>query len=619
MIFRVGIILILVATTTLALPVDEAAQQEDPVLAVFRDADVTNHVQTDIAAAEEDRYLTEYRCELNVNFQGHCVATTNCPAKGLSLQACKTLCDNTSGCKVIVHNKYNGGSCYLKREKGNTVPDAPQHETRGCVKPQNIPSRTPITPYTPTAGWTYVLEAARAKNWPACAYRFASYPGSCNSVDLWKSAGGNQHWMLESAGQPSTFYLKASCGSYLGYQRSCSSNVMTMTRTKSAFKFIRVGTNHFTYYLLAAGRSHCPLRYASFPGSCTTGGADKIDLWLAAGTNQRFRIHPVSSMSPHTHTVNADAPCADPYAFSTVNEGRTVYKMQCTGGALTLSSSSTIGPSSVFRREGTCLSGSVPAWISGHRWAPENTVDATGKFNLVFFSSIPAGRPNGVHRIGWAASAKGASKGAYSKYSQHSLHLSNAPGGEIDPTVFHDSDGKMYLSWKSDDNACPGPCQATTRLWLQEIAIRGTSVSMLGPKRVIMDSSGLWWVTSFINGGALAEGPELIKHAGMYYLFFAAGRYCQDSYSEGVARSTSIWGPYEKMPVPLLSTGLVGRARGQHGMEKLIGPGHASFVQDATTGSWFAVWHASIGQNCNRFPFISRMVFGKDGWPRIEL
>ena len=48
-----GIILILVATTTLAVPIDDETafsdenlqQQEDPVIAVFRDADVTNEVQ----------------------------------------------------------------------------------------------------------------------------------------------------------------------------------------------------------------------------------------------------------------------------------------------------------------------------------------------------------------------------------------------------------------------------------------------------------------------------------------------------------------------------------------------------------------------------------------------
>eukprot|EP01047_Picozoa_sp_COSAG01_P043380 COSAG01_NODE_3847_length_5644_cov_25.352209_7_plen_151_part_00 len=41
------------------------------------------------------------------------------------------------------------------------------------------------------------------------------------------------------------------------------------------------------------------------------------------------------------------------------------------------------------------------------------------------------------------------------------------------------------------------------------------------------------------------------------------GRYCQTSYSEGVARAPSIWGPYEKMPVALLSTGLTGYTNGQ--------------------------------------------------------
>jgi hypothetical protein len=120
-----------------------------------------------------------------------------------------------------------------------------------------------------------------------------------------------------------------------------------------------------------------------------------------------------------------------------------------------------------------------------------------------------------------------------------------------------------------------------------------------------LHSSGLWWVTSWVDGGSLVEGPELLKRGDYYYLFFAAGRccctrccctallalpgcltaapvrftprshllvctpspplrapwavgraldrppgrYCQASYAEGVARSTSIWGPYETMPV----------------------------------------------------------------------
>ena len=40
-----------------------------------------------------------------------------------------------------------------------------------------------------------------------------------------------------------------------------------------------------------------------------------------------------------------------------------------------------------------------------------------------------------------------------------------------------------------------------------------------------------------IAGGSLIEGPELVHRGDYYYLFFAAGKYCQESYSEGVARS----------------------------------------------------------------------------------
>ena len=84
---------------------------------------------------------------------------------------------------------------------------------------------------------------------------------------------------------------------------------------------------------------------------------------------------------------------------------------------------------------------------------------------------------------------------------------------------------------------------------------------------------------------------------------------------EGVARSASIWGPYEKLGVPLLSTGIVGSSNGQ----KLIGPGHASYLQDVSSGEWYSVWHASVGSSCNRLPYVSRVAFGADdGWPYVD-
>jgi arabinan endo-1,5-alpha-L-arabinosidase len=167
-----------------------------------------------------------------------------------------------------------------------------------------------------------------------------------------------------------------------------------------------------------------------------------------------------------------------------------------------------------------------------------------------------------------------------------------------------------YLRWKTDDNNVG---LKTTRLWGQELAIAPGNVKQLGNRTELMDSSGLWWVESWVSGGSLAEGPELIFRGGYYYLFFAAGKYCQDSYSEGVARSKSIWGPYEKMPVPLLSTGLTGNTGGQ----KQVGPGHASFL---TVGQrYFAVYHASPGENCNRHAFVEEMKFDEaSGWPYVD-
>lgn len=63
---------------------------------------------------------------------------------------------------------------------------------------------------------------------------------------------------------------------------------------------------------------------------------------------------------------------------------------------------------------------------------------------------------------------------------------------------------------------------------------RGT-VRQIGAPAKIMDSTGLWWVDSWVTGGSLVEGPEIVQANGYYYLFFAAGKYCQPSYSEGVA------------------------------------------------------------------------------------
>jgi beta-xylosidase len=231
--------------------------------------------------------------------------------------------------------------------------------------------------------------------------------------------------------------------------------------------------------------------------------------------------------------------------------------------------------------------------------------------NVAFFSDSTGN--SGKHRVGWAMStAQSHLPGSWNVYSKTYLDLGQSSAGEIDQHIFLDEDGKTYLLWKTDDNSIGS---RTTRLWGQEVRIVSGSVSLVGSKKELMDSSGLWWVDSWISGGSLVEGPELIHiQGGYYYLFFAAGKYCQASYSEGVARSKSIWGPYEKMPVPLLSTGLTQNTGGK----KQIGPGHASFLI-SKQNRYFAVYHASPGNNCNRHAFVEEMLFDPvTMWPYIN-
>eukprot|EP01036_Dinobryon_divergens_P025769 gene25769-34350_t len=475
-----------------------------------------------------------------------------------------------------------------------------------------------FTPLVPTHGYTYTIEAAREQAWPSCAYRFLSYSASSNVVDLWNGAGVNQHWLfLDSGSNDGSFYLKTGTESYLSYSGDCNSKTIDLWKQagiNQKFKFVVGDNTQFEYYIEAIGRSQCSFKYMSFPVGCTTSSPDLVDLWYATGTDQRFRIYPISSLSPVVHKVGTNTVCPDPYVWKSASTGD--YMIQCTGGGLKLGQSSDLEPSSSqFTYLGDCLGGTKASWAaSDERWAPENFVTVDGKYNYMFFADVS----DGTHRIGWARSSSGPAKEAYTQYSSSYLNLGMAPGGDIDGHVFADSsNGKTYLVWKTDDNSVGS---STTRIWVQELSFANETVSQVGSPVVIMDSTGLWWVTSWVQGGSLVEGPEVVQVNGWYYLFFAAGQYCTDFYTEGVARSKSIFGPFEKMTSPVLTNGIVGVAKSPStgNLLQLVGPGHATIVQ-VPDGGWRIVWHASIGENCNRYSFITELVFGADGWPYVNL
>lgn len=472
-----------------------------------------------------------------------------------------------------------------------------------------FPSYHTFTPYTPSPDITYYIEANREGIWPSCSYRFLSYVDSCNgTVDLWKGAGKNQEFTLEYAGDDNLFYLKTSCGAYLSYPNDCNENIIDLwpqAGVNQAFRLVVGNNQQFEYYIEATGRSHCDKRWLSFPVACTTNSPDKIDFWSETGPDQRFRLHPVRMKQPNNLNPISDSGCADPYVWYSIPEK--IYALQCTAGKLPLSYSPSINPSTAsFKYQGESLSGTLPSWASDNaRWAPENIYISETNENYCFYSDSSA-EANGVHRMGWSMSKSGEKPNQWSTHSPTYLNLGNTAGGEIDGNVFVDDGGATYLIWKSDDNNVGSK---TTRIWMQQIQLGNATVKQLTNPVVILDSTGLWWVDSWVESGSLVEGPEIIKTNGWYYLFFASGKYCQDSYAEGVARSKNIWGPYEKLLVPFLSTGIVGNSQNH----KIIGPGHASFIQDQ--GTWYSIFHGSLDYTCNRLPFGVEFSFGYSGWP----
>lgn len=170
----------------------------------------------------------------------------------------------------------------------------------------------------------------------------------------------------------------------------------------------------------------------------------------------------------------------------------------------------------------------------------------------------------------------------------------------IDPTLFFDEDGKVYLTGTNElfSSETPGIYQAELDIATGEL---------LTERRLIWEGTG-----------AIApEGPHLYRIGGMYYLVIAEGG---TSYGHMVtiARGKTPYGPFESNPAnPILTH------RDGHG--SIQGTGHADLVQLAD-GSWWAVFlgfrpvsvpFSGQHHHLGRETFLAPVAWKEDGWPII--
>lgn len=178
----------------------------------------------------------------------------------------------------------------------------------------------------------------------------------------------------------------------------------------------------------------------------------------------------------------------------------------------------------------------------------------------------------------------------------------------IDPSLFHDSDGKSYIINNGPPEGVPlyGGHRA---IWIQEFDRK--ALKNIGPRKLI------------INGGVdLAkkpvwiEGPHIQKVGDYYYLTAAEGG-TSENHSQVVFRSKSVWGPYEpydKNPI------LTQRDLDPQRPNPITSAGHAQLVQ-TKDGHWWAAFLATrpYGDdhyNTGRETFLLPVKW-VDGWPVI--
>ena len=180
--------------------------------------------------------------------------------------------------------------------------------------------------------------------------------------------------------------------------------------------------------------------------------------------------------------------------------------------------------------------------------------------------------------------------------------------GGIDPSLFFDDDGKVYIL-NNDEPAVPVRYDGHRAIWLQEIDL--ANGKPFGPRKVLIDGG-----VKPEDNPIWIEGPHIYKVDGWYYLNNAEGG-TGPQHSQVVLRSRDVWGPYvpyEQNPI------LTQRDLDPNRPLPVTNAGHADMVQ-GPDGTWWATFLASRNYgvdhyNTGRETFLLPVTW-KDGWPVI--
>jgi len=226
----------------------------------------------------------------------------------------------------------------------------------------------------------------------------------------------------------------------------------------------------------------------------------------------------------------------------------------------------------------------LPGWAAPDAtWAP--AVAQIGGAYVLYYAADVAGPGGGEECISAATAAQ--PQGPFIDRSPFPLECQPSLGGSLDPSPFIDTDGKVYLQWKS--NGGTGPAT----IWSEQLDPAGTGFAVNATPTQLLVPTQAW-------EAGVVEAPDLVTSAGHYFLFYSGNNWKTANYAVGVATCAGPLGPCTKpLSQPILAGG-----------GAMEGPGGESVFDDASGTSWIAfdAWlPGAVGYPHNRDLFLRRL------------
>jgi beta-xylosidase len=200
----------------------------------------------------------------------------------------------------------------------------------------------------------------------------------------------------------------------------------------------------------------------------------------------------------------------------------------------------------------------LPDWArKSGTWAP-SVVEVNGTY-VMYVTLFDTRR--GVECIFSAAAVT--ATGPYAVTDSEPLRC--ATNGSIDPSVFTDSHGRLWLTWKDE-------AQGKRAATISAAQLQSDGLSFATRPTALLTASETWERDN-------VEGPSLVRSGDHYVLFFSTGAWTSSGYSTGYATCATPVGPCTVHDGPWLSSA-----------DGLDGPGGLQ-VFTATDGATYAAFH----------------------------